>query len=115
MTLPFPDKIALKLVSFIPGRDQFRRNLRRTVMRYVNLSIILVFRLVSLKVHQRLPTMQSLIDAKLLLKHEAERLKKVRKERIRCFFVAFAEKVVERVKHRNRNDRVNSIHLQFCA
>ncbi len=89
MTLPFPDKIALKLVSFIPGRDQFRRNLRRTVMRYVNLSIILVFRLVSLKVHQRLPTMQSLIDAKLLLKHEAERLKKVRKERIRCFSCSF--------------------------
>ncbi len=45
-------------------------------MRYVNLSIILVYRLVSLKVRKRLPTVQSLVDAKLLLKHEAERLKK---------------------------------------
>ena len=46
-------------------------------MRYVNVSIIMVFRLVSKKVHQRLPTIQSLIDAKLLLKHEAERLQKI--------------------------------------
>ncbi len=82
MTLPWPDRLALKLVSYIPGQvseqnpchscvhalslhthgllnmflklsfspqDPFRRNLRRTVMRYVNVSIILVFRLVSHK------------------------------------------------------------------
>ena len=62
--LPFPDKLALKLVrclssdgmliflscSFIPGKDPFKRNLRRTVMRYVNLSTLLVYRLVSGKV-----------------------------------------------------------------
>jgi len=96
MTLPYPDRLALKLVSYIPGKvyfirishqaqiyqrctvqDSFRRNLRRTVMRYVNLSIILVFRLVSQKVHKRFPNTQSLIDAKLLLKHEAERLTRV--------------------------------------
>ncbi len=47
-------------------------------MRYVNLSIVLVYRLVSRKVHDRLPTLQSLIDAKLLLQHEADRLQNVR-------------------------------------
>ncbi len=58
-------------------QDPFRRNLRRTVMRYVNLSIILVYRLVSLKVHKRLPTLQSLVESRLLLRHEAERLRQI--------------------------------------
>ena len=48
-------------------QDPFTRNLRRTVMRYVNLSIVLVFRLVSAKVHARFPDYQSLIKAKLML------------------------------------------------
>ena len=43
-------------------------------MRYVNLSIVLVFRLVSTKVEERFPTYQSLVDAKLMLPHEVQRL-----------------------------------------
>ena len=44
-------------------------------MRYVNLSNVLVYRLVSKKVEVRFPDHQSLVDAKLMLPHEAERLK----------------------------------------
>eukprot|EP00095_Tigriopus_kingsejongensis_P001211 maker-scaffold1592_size34625-snap-gene-0.6 protein:Tk01211 transcript:maker-scaffold1592_size34625-snap-gene-0.6-mRNA-1 annotation:"PREDICTED: bestrophin-1-like" len=76
MSLPWPDKIALKLVSFVPGKDHFRKNLRRTVMRYVNLSTILVYRLVSLKAKKRFSTYQDLVDAKLMLPHEVERMRK---------------------------------------
>ena len=43
-------------------------------MRYVNLSIVLVFRLVSTRVYQRFPTYQSLIEARLMLPHEVQRL-----------------------------------------
>ena len=43
-------------------------------MRYVNLSIVLVFRLVSTKVRERFPTYQSLVEARLMLDHEAQRL-----------------------------------------
>ena len=43
-------------------------------MRYVNLSIVLVFRLVSTKVYQRFPTYQSLVEARLMLPHEVKRL-----------------------------------------
>ena len=43
-------------------------------MRYVNLSIVLVFRLVSTRVKDRFPTYQSLVDAKLMLPHEQQRL-----------------------------------------
>ena len=45
-------------------------------MRYVNLSMVLVFRLVSNKVKGRFPDYDSLINAKLLLPIELERLKK---------------------------------------
>ena len=46
-------------------------------MRYINVSFILVFRLVSQKVNNRFPSLQSLIDAKLLLEHEAKRLQEI--------------------------------------
>ena len=43
-------------------------------MRYVNLSSVLVFRLVSYKVHARFPTYKAMIDANLMLPQEAARL-----------------------------------------
>ena len=58
-------------------QNHFTKNLRRTVMRYVNLSNILVLRQISLKVHSRFPTYRSMAEAKLLLDHEAIRLDKV--------------------------------------
>ena len=42
-------------------QDDFNKNLRRTVMRYVNLSTILVYRLVSEKVMARFPDYDTLI------------------------------------------------------
>ncbi len=56
-------------------QDPFRKNLRRTVMRYLNLSTILVYRLVSLKVKERFPSYNEMVAAKLILPHEVERLK----------------------------------------
>ena len=45
-------------------------------MRYVNLSTILVYRLVSPVVMERFPDYESLVNAKLMLPHEVERLNK---------------------------------------
>ena len=45
-------------------------------MRYVNLSNVLVYRLVSRKVMERFPTEDSLVEAKLMLPEEVGRLKK---------------------------------------
>ena len=58
-------------------QNLFAKNLRRTVIRYVNLSNILVLRKISSKVESRFPTRQSLADAKLLLPHEMSRLENV--------------------------------------
>ena len=46
-------KKSVKLSHF--SQDLFRKNLRRTVIRYVNLSTVLVYRLVSFRVQQRFP------------------------------------------------------------
>ena len=46
-------------------------------MRYVNLSTILVYRLVSRKVMKRFPDFESLVDAKVLLPHELVRLNRL--------------------------------------
>ena len=45
-------------------------------MRYVNLAIVLVFRLVSSKVKARFPDYDSLVNAKLMLPSEAQRMMK---------------------------------------
>ena len=46
-------------------------------MRYVNLSTVLVYRLVSQKVMDRFPDYESLVIAKLMLPQEVERLEKI--------------------------------------
>ena len=46
-------------------------------MRYINLSTVLVYRLIARKVMNRFPDYNSLIESKLLLPSEVEKLKKV--------------------------------------
>lgn len=46
-------------------------------MRYVNLSNILVLRLISMKVRSRFPDHESLMDSKLILPHEIDRWERV--------------------------------------
>jgi len=55
-------------------QDDYRRNLRRTIVRYMNLSTLLVFRLVSFQVTQRFPDYDSLVRAGILLPHEVKML-----------------------------------------
>jgi len=79
-SLPWPDQLALKLANFLPDTDDFHNDLRKTVMRYVNLSSIMVYRLVSRKVMVRFPDYNSLIDAKLILPHEVKMLENIDKK-----------------------------------
>ena len=51
--------------------------MRRTIIRYVNLSAILVLRLVASRIHDRFPTYESLVKANLLLPHEKERMETI--------------------------------------
>ena len=57
----------------------YHRTLRRTIIRYVNLSTILVLRLVAASVQNRFPTYESLVKADLLLPHEKSLLETIDK------------------------------------
>ena len=58
-------------------QDDKTFNARRTIMRYVNLSTVLVFRLVSEKVMKKFPDNDSLVQAKLLLPEEVDGFQKI--------------------------------------
>ncbi|KAM4747648.1 bestrophin-3 isoform 2-T2 [Rhinophrynus dorsalis] len=49
--------------SNVHGRDEYGRLLRRTLMRYVNLTSLLIFRSVSTAVYKRFPTMDHVVEA----------------------------------------------------
>ncbi|XP_012296872.1 bestrophin-3 isoform X10 [Aotus nancymaae] len=49
--------------SSVHGSDEHGRLLRRTLMRYVNLTSLLIFRSVSTAVYKRFPTMDHVVEA----------------------------------------------------
>lgn len=71
-TIPWPDSSAV-WISTIMGDNDFRgRLMRRSIIRYINLSLILTFRLISLPVKKRFPTLQHLVDAGFLMETEKQ-------------------------------------------
>lgn len=63
MNLPWPDRLMFLISSSVHGSDQHGRLLRRTLMRYVNLTSLLIFRSVSTAVYKRFPTMDHVVEA----------------------------------------------------
>ena len=51
------------IALYIPGSDEDSRILRRTLMRYMNLTLVLVLRSISIAVKRRFPTKEHLIEA----------------------------------------------------
>lgn len=62
VNLPWPDRIMFLISSTIEGRDEYGRLLRRTLMRYVNLTSLLIFRSVSTAVYKRFPTTDHIVE-----------------------------------------------------
>lgn len=48
---------------YITGNDEYSRMLRRALMRYLNLSLILVLRSISSAVKRRFPTLDHVVDS----------------------------------------------------
>ncbi|XP_028934342.1 bestrophin-3 [Ornithorhynchus anatinus] len=63
VNLPWPDRLMFLISSSVHGRDEYGRLLRRTLMRYVNLTSLLIFRSVSTAVYKRFPTMDHVVEA----------------------------------------------------
>uniref|UniRef100_A0A673A9L0 Bestrophin homolog n=1 Tax=Sphaeramia orbicularis TaxID=375764 RepID=A0A673A9L0_9TELE len=68
--VPWPDRLAALVSGHVRGADEAARLTRRTLMRYANLSGVLIYRSVSTAVYKRFPTMEHLVQAGTMrLKH----------------------------------------------
>ncbi|XP_007951595.1 bestrophin-3 [Orycteropus afer afer] len=63
VNLPWPDRLMFLISSSVHGSDEYGRMLRRTLMRYVNLTSLLIFRSVSTAVYKRFPTIDHVVEA----------------------------------------------------
>lgn len=61
--VPWPDRLASLVAGHVRGADEAARLSRRTLMRYANLSSVLIYRSVSTAVYKRFPTMEHLVQA----------------------------------------------------
>ncbi|KAK6628956.1 hypothetical protein RUM43_002773 [Polyplax serrata] len=70
LCLPWPDNLALFVSSLVHGQDERGRIMRRTIMRYVNLSLLLTLRMISPRVKKRFPTLDHVVEAGWMLPGE---------------------------------------------
>uniref|UniRef100_A0A8C7I4M4 Bestrophin homolog n=2 Tax=Oncorhynchus TaxID=8016 RepID=A0A8C7I4M4_ONCKI len=70
VNLPWPDRLMFLVSSCVHGHDEQGRLLRRTLMRYVNLTSLLIFRSVSTAVCKRFPTMEHVVEAGFMTPEE---------------------------------------------
>lgn len=62
-SVPWPDRLSALVSGHVRGADEGARLVRRSLMRYANLSGILIYRSVSTAVYKRFPTMSHLVQA----------------------------------------------------
>lgn len=64
--MPWPDTVALKITSIVMGFDDRGRCIRITMMRYINLALVLLLREISVQAKKNFPTMEHVVNADLL-------------------------------------------------
>ncbi|KPP56934.1 hypothetical protein Z043_125401, partial [Scleropages formosus] len=62
-SVPWPDRLGALVGGHVRGADETSRLIRRSLMRYANLSGVLIYRSVSTAVYKRFPTMEHLVQA----------------------------------------------------
>uniref|UniRef100_A0A3Q3GN62 Bestrophin homolog n=1 Tax=Labrus bergylta TaxID=56723 RepID=A0A3Q3GN62_9LABR len=71
-SFPLPDNLMMVVSGNVHGADENGRLLRRTLMRYANLSSVLILRSISTRVHKRFPTLEHLVEA-FITTHELKK------------------------------------------
>lgn len=62
-SLPWPDRLMMQVSSFVEGKDEQGRMLRRTLIRYAILGQVLILRSISTSVYKRFPSLHHLVLA----------------------------------------------------
>ncbi|XP_061775657.1 bestrophin-4 isoform X2 [Nerophis ophidion] len=73
-SFPLPDNLMMVVSGNVHGADEKGRLLRRTLMRYANLSSVLILRSISTRVHKRFPTLEHVVEAGFMTWHELKKL-----------------------------------------
>ncbi|XP_028633354.1 bestrophin-1 [Grammomys surdaster] len=76
-SLPWPDRLMMQVSSFVEGKDEHGRMLRRTLIRYAILGQVLILRSISTSVYKRFPSLQHLVLAGFMTPGEHKKLKKL--------------------------------------
>ncbi|XP_017864066.1 PREDICTED: bestrophin-2 [Drosophila arizonae] len=71
ITVPWPDPLAVYVSALVRGQDEHGRLMRRTIMRYVCLSLTMVLTMISPGIKRRFPTYDFFITTGLLNHNEA--------------------------------------------
>ncbi|XP_070601884.1 bestrophin-4 [Erythrolamprus reginae] len=72
-SIPLPDQLMCVISSNVHGKDDKGRILRRTLIRYANLSSVLILRSVSTRVLKRFPTMDHIVEAGFMTQDERKK------------------------------------------
>ncbi|KAG8247976.1 bestrophin-2-like [Homalodisca vitripennis] len=75
--IPSPDTLALYTNAAIPGKDETSRLIRRTIVRYAVLSLVLTLRNISTRIKKRFPTIKHVEEAGFMLQEEKEHYDKL--------------------------------------
>ncbi|MCL4137057.1 UNVERIFIED_CONTAM: hypothetical protein GTU68_040776 [Idotea baltica] len=69
-TVPFPSSLAVFVSHAIHGNDERGRLMRRTIMRYANLTYTITLGMISPQVKKRFPTFNHLVEAGFMTSNE---------------------------------------------
>ncbi|KAG1672103.1 Bestrophin-2 [Nymphon striatum] len=75
LAIPWPDRLMHAVALHIGASDDTSRMMRRTLMRYANLTLVLVLRSISMAVKKRFPTKEHLIEAGYMTKSEVDMIR----------------------------------------
>ncbi|KAM4711937.1 bestrophin-3-like isoform 1-T1 [Anableps anableps] len=78
VNLPWTDRLMFLISSCVQGKDEYGRLLRRTLVRYVNLTSLLIFRSVSTAVCKRFPTIDHVVEAGFMTPEERKVFENIR-------------------------------------
>ncbi|XP_014247169.1 uncharacterized protein LOC106665333 isoform X2 [Cimex lectularius] len=77
LSIPWPDPLAVLVSAFVWGQDERSRLMRRTVIRYANLSLVITLRMMCPTVKKRFPTLDHMVEAGFMLPNEKKMFDKL--------------------------------------
>jgi len=87
LAIPWPDKLFHSIACYIEGFDDESRMLRRSLMRWMNLALILVLRSISSAVKQRFPTLDHVVEAGFMTVNEKKLFESVPANEFNTYWV----------------------------